>query len=40
MQKSALAIALASLLTPISYLHANEAQPQETVVVTANRLSK
>lgn len=40
MQKSALAIALASLLTPISYLHANEAQPQETVVVTANRFEQ
>ncbi|QXC57646.1 TonB-dependent receptor [Vibrio mimicus] len=40
MQKSALAIALASLLTPISYLHANEAQPQETLVVTANRFEQ
>lgn len=40
MQKSSLAIALASLLTPISYLHANETQPQETVVVTANRFEQ
>ncbi|BCK09170.1 TonB-dependent vitamin B12 receptor [Vibrio cholerae] len=40
MQKSSLAIALASLFTPISYLHANEAQPQETVVVTANRFEQ
>ncbi|EEY39973.1 TonB-dependent receptor domain-containing protein [Vibrio mimicus] len=40
MQKSLLAITLASLLTPISYLHASEAQPQETVVVTANRFEQ
>ncbi|MGL4382046.1 MAG: TonB-dependent vitamin B12 receptor [Vibrio sp.] len=40
MQKSALAIALASLLTPISYLHASEAQSEETVVVTANRFEQ
>ncbi|WP_154139019.1 TonB-dependent receptor domain-containing protein [Vibrio metoecus] len=40
MQKSALAIALVSLLTPISYLHANEAQSQETLVVTANRFEQ
>lgn len=40
MQKSALAIALASLLTPISYLHANEAQSQETLVVTGNRFEQ
>ncbi|EMB49481.1 outer membrane vitamin B12 receptor BtuB [Vibrio mimicus] len=40
MQKSLLAIILASLLTPISYLHASEAQPQETVVVTANRFEQ
>jgi len=40
MQKSALAIALASLFTPISYLHASEAQSEETVVVTANRFEQ
>ncbi|MEH0373228.1 TonB-dependent receptor domain-containing protein [Vibrio mimicus] len=40
MQKSLLAITLASLLTSISYLHASEAQPQETVVVTANRFEQ
>ncbi|ENM5772235.1 TonB-dependent receptor [Vibrio mimicus] len=40
MQKSLLAITLASQLTPISYLHASEAQPQETVVVTANRFEQ
>ncbi len=37
MKKSALAITMASLLSPISYLQAQEATVDETVVVTANR---
>ncbi|RAH26564.1 TonB-dependent receptor plug domain-containing protein, partial [Vibrio vulnificus] len=40
MQKSLLAIAMASLLTPISYLHAQEVQTNDTVVVTANRFEQ
>ncbi|HDY7576275.1 TPA: TonB-dependent receptor plug domain-containing protein, partial [Vibrio vulnificus] len=40
MQKSLLAIAMASLLTPISYLHAQEVQTNDTVIVTANRFEQ
>lgn len=40
MQKSLLAITLASLFTPVSHLHANEVQRQETLVVTANRFAQ
>ncbi|WP_394252809.1 TonB-dependent receptor domain-containing protein [Vibrio profundi] len=40
MNKSLLAIAVASLLTPISYLHAQEASADETMVVTANRFEQ
>ncbi|EIO3984321.1 Vitamin B12 transporter BtuB [Vibrio vulnificus] len=40
MQKSLLAIAMASLFTPISYLHAQEVQTNDTVVVTANRFEQ
>ncbi|NVC64486.1 TonB-dependent receptor [Vibrio sp. 05-20-BW147] len=40
MQKSLLAIAMTSLLTPISYLHAQEVQTNDTVVVTANRFEQ
>lgn len=40
MNKSLLAIAVASLLTPISYLHAQEVSADETMVVTANRFEQ
>jgi len=40
MNKSLLAIAVASLLSPISNLHAQEASADETMVVTANRFEQ
>ena len=40
MNKSLLAIAVASLLSPISNLHAKEASADETMVVTANRFEQ
>lgn len=40
MKKSLLAISVASLLTPISYLQAKEVQANDTVVVTANRFEQ
>ncbi|MBE3671353.1 ligand-gated channel [Vibrio navarrensis] len=40
MNKSLLAISVASLLTPISYLQAKEVQVNDTVVVTANRFKQ
>jgi len=40
MNKSLLAVAVASLLSPISNLHAQEASIDETMVVTANRFEQ
>lgn len=40
MKKSALAITLASLLSPVSSLQAQETSADETIVVTANRFEK
>ncbi|MFA0012614.1 TonB-dependent receptor [Vibrio lentus] len=40
MNKSLLAVAVASLLSPISNLHAQEASTDETMVVTANRFEQ
>ncbi len=40
MRKSALAITLASLLSPVSYLQAQETSTDETIVVTANRFEQ
>ena len=40
MRKSALAITLASLLSPVSYLQAQETSTDETIVVTANRFKQ
>ncbi len=40
MNKSLLAVAVASLLSPISNLHAQEATADETMVVTANRFEQ
>ena len=40
MKKSALAITLASLLSPVSYLQAQETSADETLVVTANRFEQ
>ncbi|MEZ8775406.1 TonB-dependent receptor domain-containing protein [Vibrio sp. 10N.247.310.17] len=40
MNKSLLAVAIASLLSPISNLHAQEASADETMVVTANRFEQ
>ncbi len=40
MKKSALAITLASLLSPVSYLQAQETSVDETIVVTANRFKQ
>jgi vitamin B12 transporter len=40
MNKSLLAIAVASLFSPISNLHAQEASADETMVVTANRFEQ
>lgn len=40
MNKSLLAIAVASLLSPISNLYAQEASADETMVVTANRFEQ
>ena len=40
MNKSLLAIAVASLFSPISNLHAQEAAADETMVVTANRFEQ
>ena len=40
MNKSLLAVAVASLLSPISNLHAQEASADETMVVTANRFEQ
>ncbi|MEZ8020621.1 TonB-dependent receptor domain-containing protein [Vibrio splendidus] len=40
MNKSLLAVAIASLLSPISNLHAQEASTDETMVVTANRFEQ
>ena len=40
MNKSLLAVAVASLLSPISNLHAQQASADETMVVTANRFEQ
>ncbi len=40
MNKSLLAVAVASLLSPISNLHAQQAPADETMVVTANRFEQ
>ena len=40
MNKSLLAVAVASLLSPISNLHAQEVSTDETMVVLANRFEQ